>query len=215
MPSVLSTKQLSPSQKNLLLNAGLSLTEFNFIQTKTLKLVATISEESFQDVIVTSQTTVDFIKDFKIESCFCVGEKTALKLKSFGFEVKVIAENGKELAQHIIKDYPDLSFTFFGSAKRRPELSEMLEKAKINLKEFFVYDSLKTPKTFKRTFDAVLCFSPMGVDSFFQGNPTSTSKLICIGETTAKQAKLYSDSVFVSTKTSVESVIVKAVKVLK
>ncbi|MFD0931772.1 uroporphyrinogen-III synthase [Psychroflexus salinarum] len=215
MPSVLSTKLLSPSQKNLLLNAGLSLTEYNAIQTKALDLPTSISEESYQNVIITSQTTVELIKDFKIGACFCVGEKTALKLKSLGFDVKIIAENGNALAQQLIENHPELSFTFFGSLQRRPELSKALEKAKINLTEIFVYKTIKIPKPFNRTFDAVLCFSPSGVDSFFKGNPSSKSQVICIGETTARQAKLYSESVFVSTKTSVESVIVKVVKLLK
>lgn len=215
MPSVLSTKLLSPSQKNLLLNASLSLTEYNAIQTKGISLSVSKSEETYPNVIVTSQTTVEFIKDFKIETCFCVGEKTAAKIKSMGFEVEVVAETGEDLGKKIIDDYANLSFTFLGSAKRRPELSELLNKAKINLTEIFVYNTIKTPKTFNRTFDTVLCFSPAGVESFFEGNPASTSKLICIGPTTARQAKRYSDSVFVSTATSVESVIVKAVKVLK
>ncbi|GAA0753334.1 uroporphyrinogen-III synthase [Psychroflexus lacisalsi] len=215
MPSVLSTKLLSPSQKNLLLNAYLSLTEYNAIQTKALKIPASISEEKYQNVIVTSQTTVEIIKDFKIETCFCVGEKTALKLKSLGFKVEVIAESGIELGKKIIQDYSELSFTFFGSKKRRPELSSALKKANVSLAEVFVYDTIKIPKTFQRDFDAVLCFSPSGVDSFFEGNRDTRAKIICIGSTTAQQAKLYSESVFVSTKTSVESVIVKTVKLLK
>lgn len=215
MPSILSTKVLSPSQKQLLLNAGLSLTQYNFIQTQALDLAESISEESYPNVIVTSQTTVDVIKDFKIETCFCVGEKTAAKLKLMGFKVEVIAETGQDLAQNILNHYSDLSFTFFGSAKRRPELSETLQKAKIVLAEIFVYDSFKTPKSYNRNFDAVLCFSPLGVESFFEAHPNSTAKLICIGPTTARQAQQYSDAVYVSTTTSVESVIVKAVKVMK
>jgi uroporphyrinogen-III synthase len=214
MASVLSTKLLSPSQKNLLLNANLSLTEYNAIQTKALKLPESISEEKYEHVIITSQTTVDFIKEFKIGSCYCVGEKTALRLKSFGFEVKFIAENGIELAQHLIANYSKYTFTYFGSLKRRPELSELLNKAKVNLKEVFTYDTIETPKSFRRAFDAVLCFSPSGVKSFFEGNPDSKAKVICIGTTTAKQAKLHTDLVFISKKTSVESVIVKAVKLL-
>lgn len=215
MPSVLSTKLLSPAQKNLLLNADLALTEYNAIQTRALELPKSISEEPYPNAIITSQTTVELIQNFKIKTCFCVGKKTALKLKSLGFEVEIITENGEDLAQNIIESYSEHSFTFFGSLQRRPELSETLKKAEVSLREIFVYDTLKTPKSFNRTFDAVLCFSPSGVDSFFEGNPASTSKLICIGKTTARQAQLYSESVFISTRTSVESVIVKAVKVLK
>ncbi|SDG99654.1 uroporphyrinogen-III synthase [Psychroflexus sediminis] len=215
MSSVLSTKRLSPAQKNLLLNADLSLTEYNFIKTQALELPASVSEAPYPNAIITSQTTVELIRDFKIKTCFCVGENTALKLKSLGFEVELIAEHGKALADAIIESYADQAFTFFGSRQRRPELSEALKKAKVSLTEIFVYETIKTPKSFNRTFDAVLCFSPSGVDSFFEANPASTSKLICIGPTTARQAGLYSESVFVSSKTSIESVIVKAVKVLK
>lgn len=215
MSSVLSTKLLSPSQKNLLLNSGLSLTEYNAIQTEALDLPTSISEETYSHAIITSQTTVELIKDFKIKNCFCVGEKTAAKLKSYGFHVKIISENGKELAQELIENYPDSSFTFFGSAKRRPEISQILNQAEVDLTEIFVYDTLFTPKSFSRAFDAVLCFSPSGVESFFEANPSSISKVICIGQTTATQAKRYSNSVFMSTTTSVESVIVKAVKLLK
>lgn len=215
MPSVLSTKLLSSSQSNLLLNAGLSLTEYNFIQTKAVSFSGSISEDTYPNAIVTSQTTVDLIKDFKINACFCVGRKTASKLRSFGFPVECVAESGKALAERILEKYSELSFTFFGSAQRRPELAKILGKAYISLSEIFVYETIKTAKTFNRDFDAVLCFSPMGVDSFFEANPASTSKVICIGNTTAAQAKLYSKSVFISNTSSVESVIVKAVKLLK
>lgn len=215
MSAVLSTKLLSEAQKNLILNTGLSLTEYNAIQTKALKLPVSVSEENYQNAIVTSQRTVELIKDFSIKTCFCVGEKTASRLKAFGFNVHVIAQNGQELAQRILIEYPELSFTFFGSAKRRAELSEILEKANIPLSEVFVYDTLKTPKSFNRSFDAVLCFSPSGVDSFFEANASSKAKVVCIGKTTARQAKIYTDRVYISEKTSVESVIVKAVKVLR
>lgn len=215
MASVLSTKLLSPSQKNLLLNAGLSLTEYNAIQTQALELPASVSEEVYPNAIITSQTTVDLIKDLKLENCFCVGRKTAQKLSSFGFSVEVVAENGVELAKTLIDNFSERHFTFFGSKQRRPELSNLLDKAQVNLSEIFVYETLKTPKTFHRVFDAVLCFSPLGVDSFFETNPNSRANIICIGSTTANQAKGYTKQVFVSTTTSVESVIVKAVKLLK
>jgi len=214
MPAVLSTKLLSSSQKNLLLNAGLSLTEYNAIHTKVLNVPISIAKDHYPNAIITSQTTVELIKEFSIGTCYCVGEKTAAKLKALGFDVRLSAASGQNLAQNLIEGYANLKFTFFGSAKRRPEFSDALNKANIPLSEIFVYDTLKNPKPYHRDFDAVLCFSPLGVESFFEANPHSTAKLICIGKTTAQQAKLYSNSVFVSSTTSVESVIVKAVRVL-
>jgi len=215
MKAVLSTKRLTEPQKNLILNANLSLTEFNAIQTKALILPTSVTERSYENAIITSQTTVDIIRDFKINRCFCVGQNTAEKLKALGFKVEVIAKNAKDLASRIVDDYTGLSFDFFGSVKRRPELSTTLKYFKVELNEVFVYDTVKTPKEFNRLFDAVLCFSPSGVESFFEANPSSKAKIVCIGHSTASTAKLFSESVFISSSTSIESVIVKTVKLLK
>jgi uroporphyrinogen-III synthase len=215
MASILSTKLLTDAQKNLVWNAGLSLTEYNFITTHALSLAESISEVTYRHAIITSQTTVGLVKNLDIKTCFCVGEKTASKLRSLGFNVDVVAESGQELAQLIVKKYSNLSFTFFGSAQRIPELSELLQSHGIHLTEILVYETLKTPKPYQRPFDAVLCFSPSAVDSYFESNPESKAKIICIGPTTAKQAKLYTSEIVVSSHTSIESVIVKAVNVLK
>jgi len=86
----------------------------------------------------------------------------------------------------------------------------MLQESGIDLKEVFVYKTHLIPKQFNRSFDAVLCFSPSGVDSIFKLNASLDSNLICIGNTTATQARDYSKRVYVSSKTSVESLIVKS-----
>jgi uroporphyrinogen-III synthase len=215
MKAVLSTKRLTEAQKNLILNANLSLTEFNAIQTKALGLSKSVSHRPYENAIITSQTTVDLVKELKISQCFCVGQNTAEKLKALGFKVEVIAKNAKELAKYIVDNYADSSFDFFGSLKRRPELSNLLEHFKVELNEIFVYDTVKTPKKFNRSFDAVLCFSPSGVESFFEANPLSKAKIVCIGHSTANTARIFSESVFISNSTSIESVIVKTVKLLK
>jgi uroporphyrinogen-III synthase len=179
MPSILSTKILTPSQKNLLINAGLSLIEYNAIQIEVVELPQKRHKDHYPHAIITAK-----------------------------------ANNSKELAEKILKNYQNNSFAFFGSQQRRPELSEMLQRSGIDLKEFFVYKTHLIPKQFNRSFDAVLCFSPSGVNSLFKLNASLDSNLICIGNTTATQAKEYSERVYVSSKTSVESLIVKAVKLL-
>jgi uroporphyrinogen-III synthase len=214
MPSVLSTKILTPSQKNLLINAGLSLIEYNAIQIEVVELTQKRHKDHYPHAIITSQKAVELIKYFSIGKCYCVGDKTALSLKNYGFIVAAKANNSKELAEKILKNYQNNSFAFFGSQQRRPELSEMLQRSGIDLKEFFVYKTHLIPKQFNRSFDAVLCFSPSGVNSLFKLNTSLDSNLICIGNTTATQAKKYSERVYVSSKTSVESLIVKAVKLL-
>ncbi|TXE21171.1 uroporphyrinogen-III synthase [Psychroflexus gondwanensis] len=215
MPSVLSTKILTPPQKNLLINAGLSLTEYKAIQIEILELPQERYKDHYPHAIITSQKAAELIKHFSIGKCYCVGDKTALSLKDDGFLVEAKANNAKDLAEAILQNYRNHSFTFFGSQQRRPELSEMLRESDIDLKEVFVYKTHLIPKQFNRSFDAVLCFSPSGVDSLFKVNASLDSNLICIGNTTATQAKKYSKRVYVSSKTSVESLIVKAVQLLR
>jgi uroporphyrinogen-III synthase len=214
MPSVLSTKILTPPQKNLLINAGLSLIQYNAIQIEVLELPKKRYKDHYPHAIITSQKAAELIKHFSIGKCYCVGDKTALSLKDYGFLVEAKANNTKELAEKILTNYHNNSFVFFGSQQRRPELSEMLLESGIDLKEFFVYKTHLIPKQFNRSFDAVLCFSPSGVDSLFKLNASLDSSLICIGNTTATQARDYSKRVYVSSKTSVESLIVKAVQLL-
>ncbi len=77
-----------------------------------------------------------------------------------------------------------------------------------------MYKTTLNPKKFDRQFDAVLFFSPSGVQSFFSENNIAIGKAICIGKTTASEAKKYTDNVVIANATTVESVIAKVVKIL-
>ncbi|WP_127845809.1 uroporphyrinogen-III synthase [Psychroflexus aestuariivivens] len=215
MPSVLSTKILTESQTNLLLNANLSLVQYNAIEIKPLYSPDHFHNVYFENAIVTSQKSVDFIKPAKIERCFCVGQKTAERLKNHGFKVEVIAEYGSDLAEVITRKYSDSKFHFFCSEQRRDELPSELKSQKVSFEEIHLYKTQPNLKKFHRNFDSILFFSPSAVKSFFEVNSAKHSKLICIGETTATCARKFSSEVYVAKHTSIESVIVKTVQVLK
>jgi uroporphyrinogen-III synthase len=59
-----------------------------------------------------------------------------------------------------------------------------------------------------------MCFSPSGVQSYFGANKPQKETIVCIGNTTATAAKLYTDQIAIANTTSIESVIAKTVKVL-
>nr|MBX2828949.1 uroporphyrinogen-III synthase [Flavobacteriaceae bacterium] len=67
---------------------------------------------------------------------------------------------------------------------------------------------------FDQKWDGILFFSPSGIKSFLSENTMGNAIAICIGETTASEAKKYTRNVIVANATRIESVIAKAVKTL-
>lgn len=214
MPTVLSTKKLTEPQRSLLLQAGIGLVEYNAIAVEEVDFIA---GEKIENAIITSQNTVKALIDNKvlIENCFCVGVKTKEQLETNGYRVKVMAHYGKELAEIMVKEFADETFTFFCGNLRRDELPELLTKNKVNFTEIEVYKTILKPKKFERSFDGVLFFSPSAVESFAKENSLKKTKAFCIGTTTAAEAEKYTNELIIATKPTIENVIVKVVKKLK
>lgn len=214
MPTVVSTKKLTESQRSLLLQAGIGLVEYNAIAIESLNFEV---NDTIENAIITSQNTVKALvnKKVQINNCFCVGEKTKGLLEANGYSVKVMANYGKELAKIIANKFADQPFTFFCGNLRRDELPELLLENNVSFKEVLVYKTVLKPKTFERTFDGVLFFSPSAVESFTKENRLENTITFCIGTTTAAEAKKYTNEVNVATKPTIENVIVQIVKYFK
>jgi len=215
MSTLLSTKKLSQSQKQLLLNAGIGLVEYNAIQIEFIDFKT--DHRVFKNAVITSKNSAKAIleKDLKIENCFCVGEKTASFLREYNFNIAEVADYGVNLAQLIIDKYPNEDFTFFCGNERRDELPAILRKNSVSFDEIEVYKTSLKPKIFDREFEGVLFFSPSGVKSFVFKNKLDRSTAFCIGSTTASEAKKHTSNIVTATKPSIENVIVQAVKYLK
>jgi len=231
--TLLSTKKLKPNQRELLLNAGVSFVEYDAIQIKPVAF----TPDSYQDlpkiknVIITSQNGARaFLKNSVLsgdpennrdENCFCVGEKTAVLLIENGIKVTETAQNAVKLAHCIIKDHRNKEFTYFCGKQRRDELPTILNEAGVVCNEVVVYETYLNERSFDQQFDGILFYSPSGVSAFAKANHPSTSlrvtpdlRAICIGETTASEARKYFETVIVSNATTIESTIAKAVKYL-
>lgn len=224
MATVLSTKKLKLNQRSLLLNAGLSVVEYNAIHIDLLPFEI---PESIVNAIFTSQNAVlSFQKsipknmNLKIHNCFCVGEKTKSLLEYYGHEVVMMTEYATELSAYLVENHSQDSFCFFCGNIRSDEIPTRLSENNINFKEIVVYETTLNPKKFERDFDAVLFYSPSGVRSFhemnsYNNNPSIKQPIaVCIGTTTASEAKNYMTNVVVSNSTTVESVIAKTAKIL-
>ncbi len=214
MPTVLSTKKLTESQRSLLLQAGIGLVEYDAI---TIEAVDFEVGDTLENAIITGQNTVKALVDkrVQIKNCFCVGEKTKSLLETHGYKVNVMTNYGKELAEVIVKEFADEQFTFFCGNLRRDEVPELLLENNVSFTEVEVYKTVLKPKKFERTFDGVLFFSPSAVESFTKKNKLENTKAFCIGTTTAAEAEKYTDKIIIATKPTIENVIVQVVKKMK
>jgi uroporphyrinogen-III synthase len=217
MKSILSTKKLSVSQRELLINSGLSFIEYDAINIEFIDFEA---PAQINNAIFTSQNSVNSFfmngdRSNLIKNSFCVGEKTEALLLDFDQKVIKKVENASELVRFIIKYHQNDKFLYFSGTRRRDELPEALKKAKIDVFEIKTYKTELKITKFAQKWDGILFFSPSGVESFTLGNNMADSTAFCIGETTASEAKRYTNNVIVANSTTVESVIAEAVNALK
>ncbi len=112
MKSVLSTKILTPSQRELLLNAGLGFAHYSAINIEFKDFE--LPSDKVDHLIFTSQNGVNSYLKNQVELTgklvFCVGTKTKTRLEESGAKVVEIAQNSSELRKIILKSYKNSSF---------------------------------------------------------------------------------------------------------
>jgi len=213
MSSILSTKLLSSSQKELLLNANQSFVAYDAITIEYLKYEQ--NKTTFDYYIFTSKNGVKaFLKNENQNKkpVFCVGKKTKICLEENGFKVAKTAHNSMALGKIIAKSHKNESFLIFSGNLRRAELGSILHQNNIYHKEIIVYTTHLNYKRYTRSFDGILFFSPSGVQSFIKENRLENSYAFCIGNTTAMEAKKHTNQVIIANKPSIENVLVQAIK---
>ncbi len=193
MPRILSTKILAENQKQLLLNAGIALVEYNaiLIDFEDFRLL----KKSLKNAIFTSKNAVKAVlgKNLKIKNCFCVGDKTAALLEKNNFRVKEKAVNSKELAQKLIENYQKEDFTFFCGNRRRDELPQILKKNQVSLEEIEVYKTSLANRKFQSKFDGILFFSPSAVKSYFSANEIRWNSFLYWGDHGFRSQKIHKE----------------------
>lgn len=215
---VLSTKKLLPNQKQYLLNAGLAVVEADFI---SVSLRAFETDTVHACLIFTSQNAVisflhnkkaASLKDHKI---FCVGTKTKAALEHYGFTVEACTDYAEGLATAIITGYADEQFTFFSGNLRRDTLPQALADAGIVMNEVLAYETVLSPHTIKNRLNAILFYSPSGVESYLKENSIGNAVCFCIGTTTAETLKGITDNIVIANKPTLENVIVQCINYYK
>jgi uroporphyrinogen-III synthase len=211
---ILSTKILTEIQKKALLDANFSVIDADFIQTKSQDFEL---NEIQDNLIFTSQNAAQSVllhpksNELKSKNVFCVGIKTKALLEENGFNVMVYVDYASDLAEIITLIYANESYTFFSGNLRKETLPKALKEAKITFNEIQVYETTLTPQKIKSPVEAILFFSPSGVESYLKENTIKKELCFCIGETTAEALVTKSKNILIAAQPSIEAVIEDAI----
>lgn len=216
---VLSTKKLEPSLIELAKENGIEIIEQEFISInpirnqETFERIIGFVNDKTQNIALTSANAVDVLNSYMHFSdtylaadwnIFCLSGKTKEAiLNALLLRKNIVGEanDATELANKIIaKGVKEI--IFFCSNKRRKELPAALKKAHIKVHEVILYETSETPLGVDKDFDAVLFFSPSGVQSFFSANELNEhSVCFAIGRTTATSIATFTQNSIVKSTT--------------
>ena len=210
MIQILSTKTLLNNQKQALVNANFNVIEVDFIHTKSQAFKL---NEINDNLIFTRQNAVQSFlldpksEDLKTKNVFCVGLKTKILLSENGFNVIAYTGYAEDLAEIITLIYANESYTFFSGNLRRETLPQALKEAKIKFNEIQVYETKLTPQKIKTPVDAILFFSPSGIESYLKENKIKNETCFCIGTTTSSALEGITKNIIIADQPTIEDVI--------
>lgn len=221
--NILSTKKLLHNQKQLLIDAGISVIEEEFIETKIknfeLNLRGTKQSNVNSNLIFTSQNAVNSLlqhpkcEELKSKNVFSVGMKTKDLLTENGFNVIAYTGYASDLAEIISLIYSKETFTFFSGNLRRDVLPDTLKENGVVFNEIEVYETNITAKKIPNKINGILFFSPSAVDSYLKLNTIKDEICFCIGETTAEALENKKiKNIIIADKLSVEDVIAEVIE---
>ena len=212
---ILSTKILSDNQIQALESANFNVIEADFIQIKNQKFEL---KELNDNLIITSQNAAQSLllqpefAALKTKNVFCVGLKTKALLEENGFNVIVYVDYASDLAEIITLIYANESYTFFSGNLRKETLPKALKAAKIKFNEIQVYETSLTPQKIKVAVEAILFFSPSGVESYLKENTIKKELCFCIGETTADALPKTVKKILIAAQPSIDEVIEECIE---
>ena len=203
---LLSTKCLSVEQQNRLIQTGVSYSCWDFIKSNPTNFKANPENKS---LIFSSQNAVKSVFNqfrFSGNNCYCVGEKTQKLLEENGQKVVKMTQKASVLADFILKNTKNEPFLFFTGNQRMPTIEAAFAREKRSLEVVETYTSRAQPKAMGN-YDAVLFYSPSGVESYLQNNSLANITSFAIGETTAQILKKYTDNIITATQPTIEHLI--------
>lgn len=198
---ILFTKELS--KENIQSQLGPDFEPYFLKVIDTQPITPQKSLVGFQNFIVTSQRAIAFVKAQRLPQTttfFVVGNQSATALKALGYSVKIEAKNAKELAKKIIAKEPPVKVMHLCSSKALATLAQQLIPAGFKYVKNTVYATVPTFPQLNERVEALVFFSPSGVESFMQNNTLNKETLFCIGETTKTSLQHFTSQEIITSK---------------
>lgn len=211
--NILSTKALSLSQIKILDESKFNLTSTDFIDIKPTGFDIDSLKLSSKNWIITSKNSLEIILDLitldrlKAINFYCVGDKTAQIIKNNQLNLIESKLSSKELGEAIASSHKHHTFSYIAGTHRRPELPNILADNEISFQEFTIYETLLIPYKIEEQFDGILFFSPSGIKSYTSKNTIKYEQIFSIGNTTATEAKKYSNNINIAAEQTIEAVL--------
>jgi len=168
-----------------------------------------------KNFIFTSENAVKWIENKKFphnSNFFVVGEKSKKALEKLGYPVKIVSKNAFELFKEIKNNIKPCKLLHFCSSKALPTLCENFSKTNFKYEKIEAYKTKHIYPIYNDKVDALVFFSPSGVESFLKNNKISNEKLFAIGETTAKKIKEFTNKEVIFSKNETTNDILKTIK---
>lgn len=218
---ILFTKKLDENEVATQLGAEfqssfLEVIKINFLETPSFPLQS-------KSLIFTSVNGVeacfnngfqphDNFAERNFNKIYCVGKKTKMQLRKYGFGVFKMKKNAKELSEFIIENCGKEKFIHFCGNLALDILQEKLPLQNIGYKKVVVYETELIYPEIVEQYDAIAFFSPSGVRSFVANNALNFKKIFAIGETTASEVMKHTSQKILTGKDNDLSALLKLIK---
>ncbi len=205
MLRVLSTKILDEKLVDTARDVGMSLDCIEVIGMRVVDFDrSALQSDTYDAIVFTSSNAVkSFLGNKEAtalapspleraggEVIYSISGKTKDELEKNGIVPVAVADSSEQLAEKIVSEGNVRSALHICGNLRMDVLEKKLTAAGISYKELVVYETKPLDNKVDASYDAVMFYSPSGVESFLEKNKLNRDILYCcIGETTAAKLK--------------------------
>lgn len=215
-PFILSTKTLPNLLRERIVQNGLAYMEYNAIRILPVHFdIPNLADY----VIFSSQNATKAVlnktHNFQGAQVLCVGKQSEKLLLEKNIKSLKTAQNMSVLVDFIKKLDGNAHFLHFCGNRRLPVLANKMKEWMCDFREVVVYQTELSNTKIEAAPNAILFFSPSGVESHEKQNDITDTHCFCIGNTTAAAFKQVPKSIQVVQNASMEQVVAKAIHYFK
>jgi uroporphyrinogen-III synthase len=224
MLKVLSTKLLDEKLIAAAREMGMKLDCIEVIGTHALDYdISLLRSDSYDAIVFTSSNAAKAVAPLSfgegpgVRKIYALSGKTKDELKKNGITPIAVADNAEQLSEKIISAGNIKSVLHVCGNLKLNVLENKLAAAGISYKPLVVYETIPLGNEISETYDAIMFYSPSGVESFLTKNKLDRYTLYCcIGETTAGKLKSIDGNVNLSVpKEPIPEAMLEAIKEIK